>query len=291
MKNRVLNWIENGCDFNTGILLLADSGRHRQLIKVIANRPHRYASKLLYELCKEAGIPYRNLGHADFSVNSGHADLSGNSGQADLSETSQHNAETNSTTLSTDSDKAVILTDGQTTGLKTLSDEEFKQLPVNVQTVIREHSKLFMLRSRLHEQMVNMPEDNKPGTVKHRKNLSDSIALLSPRIDLLFQAKEDFYKKNLMPDMAVLFPPVSPDAEPSSKEKPLPDSVNELKKLKKNLQSANVKDQNLLDYQDEKKAGSPAPMPVGPKRLKMEQRIQERLNQIEAINYKLLTKN
>lgn len=286
MKDRVLQWIEQGCDYNTGILLLADSGKHRQLIKIIVNRPHRYASKLLYELCKEAGIPYLDLGHADLYIHtkdSGQADLVPDNhsfGQADVKNTTA--------SLSTPTPDDLPLTDIPS-HLKTMSDQDFNRLPVEMQKVIREHSKLFLLRSRLHEQMANLSEDNLPDTVKKRKTLSDSIAELSPRIDQLFQAKEDFYLKSLKPDLAVLFPPLLPDAEQSLKNTPLPDSTKELKKLKKNLQSSNVKDQNMLDFQEETKASKPSPMPTGPKRQKLEQRISKRLIQIEAIDYKLLT--
>lgn len=329
MKDRVLKWIEQGCDYNTGILLLADSGHHRQLIRIIANRPHRYASKLLYELCKEAGIPYMDLGHADLLIqtNPGQADsfhsqvdsfnqnYSGqadslkqnrstiqahfnHSGQADVKKTPD-GLSTNSPddkggthyiTYVTDlsNEASVSQAEGFPTHLKSQSDSDFNLIPKDIQAVIREHSKLYMLRSQLHEQMANMPEDNQPDTVKKRKNLSDSIALLSPRIDLLFQTKEDFYLKGLKPDMAVLFPTIPPNAPQTRKETPLPDSANELKKLKKNLQSANVKDQNMLDYQVETNTDKPSPMPSGPKRLKLEQRIASRHNQIEAIDYKLL---
>lgn len=312
MKDRVLQWIEQGCDYPTGILLLADSGRHRQLIKVISGRPHRYASKLLYELCKEADIPFIDLGRADLSIiakdshgqadsfqnkdipgqadSVQHKDLLGQAGLNQKQNSGQADDKKSTNCLSTNSPDDAPVTDFMNLPdhLKTKSDSDFNQLPPDMQKVIWEHSKLYMLRSQLHEQMANMPEDNQADTVKKRKNLSDSIAQLSPRIDLLFQAKEDFYLKSLKPNMEVLFP-TAPIADSTPKETPLPDSALELKKLKKNLQSANTKDQNMLQYQDEKKADKPTPMPSGPKRLKLEQRITQRLIQIEAIDYKLLT--
>ncbi|GEM_PF-2100110 len=277
MKNTVLQWIENGCVYQTGLNILSGTGRHKQLIKVITNRQHRYSSKLLYELCKEAGIPFASYADACLLNKP-------NPGQAD-----DKDGQNGHSTTSPDDSTGTGFQDIPSF-LRTQSEDQFNELPENIQRIIKEHSKLFMLRSQLHEQMANLPEDNQPGTVKQRKNLSDSIALLSPRIDLLFQAKEDFYLKSLKPNMEVLFPPVTPvSTEP--KEKPLPDSAKELKKLKKNLQSANVKDQNMLDYQDEKKGTKPTPMPTGPKRIKLENRVKDRLQQIEAIDYKLLSVN
>jgi len=59
--------------------------------------------------------------------------------------------------------------------------------------------------------------------------------------------------------------------------------------LKKNLQSANTKDQNMLEFQDAKKGDKPNPMPAGPKRQKLEFRIKDRIAQIEEIDYKILS--
>jgi hypothetical protein len=44
----------------------------------------------------------------------------------------------------------------------------------------------------------------------------------------------------------------------------------------------------MLDYQEEKKAAKPNPMPKGPKRIKLEARIKERLEKIKLIDTKLL---
>ena len=159
------------------------------------------------------------------------------------------------------------------------------KIPPEVEQVIKEHSRLFNLRAQLHEQMAGMPEDNEEETVKKRKNLSDSFEIMSARIDLLFSAKDAFYKEHKLPNLSVLFP--EPPANPPAAE-PLPEDPKELRKLKKNLQTNNTKDQNQLDYQDDKKASKPNPMPSGPKRLKLETRIKQRIAQIEQIDYKLL---
>jgi hypothetical protein len=183
--------------------------------------------------------------------------------------------------------------------LKPVEEENpAEKLPVIVERVIREHSETFLLRSRLHEQLRALPEDNSGETVKNRKNLSDTISHLSSRIDLLFAAKEAFYTEGRMPDADILFPQPpshSSEEEPCDSARPLtrasdtlPTTPQELKKLKKNLQTSNTKDQNLLEYQDISKADKPNPMPSGPKKLKLENRIKTRLAQIEQIDYKLL---
>lgn len=339
MKDKVIQWLADGCNFTAGLMLLSTSSKHRQLLKVITNHPERYARKLQYELCKLANLPF-NAGQAD-SFNSGQADVMqyheenvpeicpttdnkslslegiqhnlklkqvnhefiekgvrGSSkglepGYSGSKKISQGTSGIFQDTQSKYPNQCREITKEEKEGIASLvpgviSVQDLNRLPSDVQVVIREHSKLYLLRSQLHEQMANLPEDNTPATVKKRKNLSDSIALLSPRIDQLFFAKEDYYKKGLIPDLSTLFPP-APISSRATDEKPLPDSAKELKKLKKNLQSANVKDQNIILYQQESKADKPSPMPSGPKRLKLEKRIKEREQQIDSINYKLLS--
>lgn len=235
MKEKVLQWIEQGCNYTHGLTLLSETGRHKSLIRSLTGREHRYAKKLKYELCKAAGLQY-------------------------IPESSGVEEPANPET-------------------------EPGQLPVAVEKVIKEHSRLFKLRAQLHEQMATLPEDNEEETVKKRKNLSDSMEIMSARIDLLFAAKEAYYNDHQLPDLTILFP--EPPAAPPA-ENPLPDDPKELKKLKKNLQTNNTKDQNQLDYQDDKKAAKPNLMPPGPKRLKLETRIKDRLIQIEQIDFKLL---
>jgi hypothetical protein len=265
MKEQVLQWLSSGCDYNQGLALLSQTGKHKNLIRSISGRPARYAAKLKVELLKSAGLPY-------------------------ITQPPQQ-------------------------------EKLPEKLPEIVEKVIREHSETFLLRSRLHEQLRALPPDNDPSTVKQRKNLSDSLSLLSARIELLFAAKEAWYNEGLLPDAAILFPqPPSachdsacdcvcdsacPDsacdsacdsARPASarpltrasESVELPTTPQELKKLKKNLQTSNTKDQNLLEYQDIIKADKPNPMPPGPKKLKLENRIKTRLAQIEQIDYKLL---
>ena len=290
MKEKVLQWLSSGCDYNQGLALLSQTGKHKNLIRSITGRPARYAAKLKVELLKSAGLPY-------------------------ITQPPQQ-------------------------------EKLPEKLPEIVEKVIREHSETFLLRSRLHEQLRSLPPDNDPSSVKQRKNLSDSLSLLSARIELLFAAKEAWYNEGLLPDAAILFPqPPSacpdsacdsvcdsacPDsacdsarpasacdsARPASacpaSARPLtraserasecaserasdprasdtlPTTPQELKKLKKNLQTSNTKDQNFLEYQDISKADKPNPMPSGPKKLKLENRIKTRLAQIEQIDYKLL---
>jgi hypothetical protein len=67
----------------------------------------------------------------------------------------------------------------------------------------------------------------------------------------------------------------------------LPNNPDELRQMKKNLQTYNTKARNLLEYQSKYKADEPNPMPPGYKREVLNVRIREYQQQIEEINIKL----
>lgn len=261
MKEKVIKWFEDGQDFDNGIALLSETGKHKQLIRSISGRPWRYAKKLEYELIKAAGVSLNMLLEVPKSL------------EQELKE--------DTTVPKTDNVDATGEID-----ITEESEPDLNVLPIIMQRVVKEHSELYNTRARLHQQMAAMPETNEPAIVSQRKALSDAISLLSPRIDLLFAAKESFYKENILPLESILFP--SPDKIEESKTDDLPADAEVLKKMKKNLQSSNVKDQNQLDFQSEKQEKKPNPMPDGAKRMKFEKRINERKNKIEAIDIKLL---
>ena len=237
----VTAWLKHQ-DFDQGIALL---GTYRPpMARIFAGRK-TYASKLKYELCKLAGIDHTNL-------------------------TSKESKATDN------SDK------GKKDGIipnPVKGNSKPGELPEIMDRVIKEHSRLVMLRSQLGEQRLKLPDTNEEETVKARKNLSDAIAEASSRIELLFDAQNQFYKNHILPVEENLFP------QPAGDE--LPTDASKLKLLKKNLQTANTKDHNLLDYQQEKKGKSFSKMPEGPKRQAIEMRMEERLQKIEEINYAL----
>lgn len=249
MLEKVQKWIEEGCNYEKGIAILAESGKEKNILKIITGRP-RYADKLYYLLTKHAGI---------------------------------------SEILPA---RTVVTTKIETTAkyvskLKSTSQKpKDNQVPAEIEKLIKLHADLFKERAIMHEAMGNLPSANTDAIVLKRKELSDKIAEHSAKIDILFTAKENFYKTGTIVTLAELFP-----EKPS--EKPIEDFIfptdeDGLKKMKKNLQSANTKDQNLLEYQNEKKGTKPAPMPKGPKRMKIELRVDNRKLTITDIDNKLL---
>lgn len=305
MKEKVMQWIRLGCNFNLGLYLLAEIGKNKQLPRLMAGNEKRYAGKLFYELCKAAGYTMQEYHELKDELQNIVEQLALESGDGNPPEGGVTTAETSAgDPPAGDASTEKATTDDQSSGDMASTDPPVvdppiievpkvgapatDQLPESVEKVIREHADLFKLRAQLHEQMAGLPESNDDETVKKRRNLSDSIALISPRIDLMFAAKEAFYNEGKLPDISVLFPEPAQDP-PAGPEDNLPADAAGLKKMKKNLQTANTKDQNQLEYQEAKKGTKPNPMPAGPKRIRIEKRITERNRQIEKIDLALLS--
>lgn len=284
MKEKVFQWIQQGCNFNAGLNLLAEIGKNKQLPRIMAGHENRYAGKLLYELCKAAGFSLSEFQQIKESLQQIVEQFNSQAQEGDPPVDDPTAGDPPADDPPTDIPPVNNSPEDNPPADETQGE---KKVPESIEKVIKEHADLFKLRAQLHEQMGGLPEDNNDDTVKKRKNLSDSIALISPRIDIMFAAKEAFYNNGLLPDMAVLFPEPKAEAEPAQDN--LPSEPDELKKIKKNLQSANTKDQNMLEYQDAKKGDKSNPIPPGPKRLKLETRINERNVQIEKIDFKLLS--
>jgi len=100
----------------------------------------------------------------------------------------------------------------------------------------------------------------------------------------MHKAKEDYYTNGTIPDIKTL---TSNNTE-SSASSDLPDDLQNLKDLKKQIQSLLSKDQHMLDYQQNKKGNNLNPMPKGPKRTKIELRMKSRTEALETIERKLL---
>jgi hypothetical protein len=119
--------------------------------------------------------------------------------------------------------------------------------PSAVRRVIHEYGEAYRLCGQLHYRMCDVPDNNQPENVALRKDLLLQIKALSARMELLYQAKEDYLQRKVLPDPATLWPPDKPVADPV--DPPLPENPGEFRRMKKNLQTSNGKDQHLLDYQ------------------------------------------
>lgn len=92
--------------------------------------------------------------------------------------------------------------------------------PDFIAKIVKEHSHLFKLRTQLGEERAQINPKNHPTYNKKRKILSETINSMSTRIEMLFQAKEDYYNHGTMPDMAILFPEGSEAPAENETEQP-----------------------------------------------------------------------
>ena len=222
MQEKVSKWIEDGCNFDEGVIILASFIKHKGLAKSIANRPHRYSEKLRYELLKAAGLQT----NPSVFVNP--------PGSADPEIDSEN--------------KPAI--------------KSFKpgQLPPEVEKAIKFHSDAFKQRAILHEAMANLPNKNTPELIAERENLSNQIAECSEVIEIMWKANEEYKINGTLPDVDAIVAQLNAKVEEPS----LPETLNELKEVKLNIQKSISADRFMLDYQQKTKGKNKNPMPNGP---------------------------
>lgn len=266
-QEKVQQWIENGEDFNEGVSLLSQIGLNKGMVKNLRN-PKVHSGKLKNELLKAAKI--LNLKAVKSEIT-----------EADPS--AVENPKQKAAAEKPDTEVPDKREDWREKPSAAASKNE--TYPAEVEKVKSEYSRLYNLRAQLHGQMTDVTPDNAPGNVKKRKVLSDSIAEISQRLELLHAAKELYFENGTIPDIDALFGEVK-KAEQAAEE--LPDDIKKLKAMKKALQINVHKAKNKLEYQEETKQKRANPMPAGPKRLDLEKTIEEREKEIERIEFKIV---
>lgn len=290
IKQVVLNWIADGCDWDKGMMLYSVYGKNRALAKNIAGKKATQSDKLIYELCKSVGLLeiYKKLKEENkLPVGELVKTLPSTAKEKPSSTGSVGGAV--SMAVCINQMKIVTVPERRPEfieGPETIDVKNIEQYPATIRRVIAEYSEMYQERSKMHRIMCEMPEGNSQTLKTKRAEIFDIVKALTIRLELLYDTQE-IYK-------STGFVPAEDEIWPKPKEKPtteLTDDPEHLRKMKKNQQSANTKDQNLLDYQSEKKGASPKPMPTGPKRMLLENRIKARLKFIQEIEYKLVKVN
>ena len=260
MQEKINKWIANGCIYSEGIALLNSTGKFKQLIRSIAGRPHRYADKLRYELSKLAAAS-SGISTANF--------IKANPPKP----ASQVAAST----------LLVIPPPIIHSVAPEKIEDKNKQLPSEMEHVLKLYSDAFKTRAILHSAMCETSSDNSKHTIAKRKKLSDQIAGCSLVIDTMHKAKNDYYTNATIPDLNSLTSIYT--SKPNSAA--LPNSIIELKEFKRQIQALLFKDRNMLAYQQQSKGKNENPMPLSPRRTKIELKMAERLTSIENIEIKI----
>jgi hypothetical protein len=249
IQEQVREWWFNGADFDTGIAMYMIHGKNKVLKHTMPGRPARYHEKLKYELTKEVGIDWKTLPVI----------------------------KTRPSGVTASQPKTV-----DQTKLPEPKEESTDEYPYEVRRVINEYAECYRRRGELHFEMSGQ-EGNNPETCQYRSKLLQDIKRLSARMDVLYLAREAYNDHREIPDADQLWP-----KEKEVHSEPLPDNVEALKQMKKNIQVSMVKDRNLLDYQQITKGEQKNPMQAGPKRMEIEKRITVKLKRIAEIEFKLV---
>jgi len=167
-----------------------------------------------------------------------------------------------------------------------LDIKNISEYPPIIRRIIAEYAELFQERSKMHRIMAEMPEGNSQTLKTKRAEIFNIIKSISARQEFLYAIQQQYELNGEILPEDEIWPTPKPEAKPE-----LPDDPEQLRKMKKNQQSANSKDQNLLDYQSSIKSETKKPMPAGPKRMRTENRMKARLKFIQEIDLKLAATN
>ena len=264
----ILKWWHGSRDYLQGVLLLSRFCKNKTLVKTLM-KPGKEnygnsVAKLHYELAKSQGLNWREMPGLPDELEAVNEDVN-----SDVL-----------TTDETDSLPEITLTDD-------LVSDNTEEVPDQYPKVIRrlkyEYSNLYTERSILHKEMREIPELNTLKNTFARADKLKAIKALSGKMEHLYGFLEDFEKSGVVPMEETIWPastvPIIPE---------LPKSIEELKKMKKNLQTDNTKDRNRLLYQQRTQGEKEQPIPAGPKRTKIELRIRKKEQEIIAIDNQIL---
>lgn len=276
MKNlqKVTQWITDGMDYAQGVNLLVSLSGKNSFYNQFNGNKVRLAPKLAYEICKASGL-------AD--VKTWKSFIASVRGEGKLLSEDPEGGPVNIDPLHELLSKGEAGEECSPEGPSALEALD-REYPPIIRRVIHEYAAAFQERSKLHTTMTEMPEVNTESVCRARAEIFNLIKVLSERLQQLHEAKTNFEATGILPDAELLFPPEIPA------EKENIDSLTEedLKKRKKNLQSSISKDQSLLDFQSKEHTAAKNPMPQGPKRIKIQHRIAQRVQQIQDIETELL---
>lgn len=285
---KVIAWIKSGMNYNDGVALLTELTNKQSYSSVFIGREHTMKNKLPYEICKASQL-------ADFTnwkvfiqkiKNSSPAAAHLNISPAEKKLAHHYSKNFESSKI----ELAVSLPNS----LEELDDSKnAAAYPPVIQRVILETANLFQKRRALHLQMGQLSDNNSSSVILQRAELFDSIKSISERLKVLYDARQFYIEKMIIPDGRQLF---DNDSVPVSNLKNKIQKLGaistldaaDLKKMKKNLQTLNSKDQSVLDFQSPKHSGQRVPLPNGPKRSKLETRIRERIKLIEEIENQII---
>jgi hypothetical protein len=261
LQQEVIKWWHSGRQYQQGVMLFSRLSKKKALIHYFMKKHARFAQgKLEYELAKAAGFDRKNI-----------PDLKSDK-PAEIKEIIKP-SRSEKTVLNSPANYVSNYTDIP-------SFDRDGELPLVVRRLKYEYSDLYNKRCVIHQQMKLVPESNSIQNMAIRASMLKEIISISSRADFLYGFIHAYEKQGVMPLEEQIWPKIKIVEE-------IPASVDDLKKMKKNLQSANTKDRNQLQFQQKSKAEKENLMPDGPKKKRVMLRIKHREEKISLIDNKI----
>jgi len=167
-------------------------------------------------------------------------------------------------------------------GIAPKEDEDEGETPEVIIKLRDEFTRCYNQRSILHKELRQMEAGNSARVIARRKILVDQIKSLSLRLDELWPVYEAWRNEGTIPEEEITPMRFAQQEDPG-----------ELKKKIANLKKTISKDKLFLQYQAVKKLPSPNPLPHGPRRHELEERIREKEAEMDELKIRLdgLTKD
>jgi hypothetical protein len=265
IKEQIIDWFNGPQDYDQGVDLLQEVSNKNKVIKKLLRRGETRDSleKLVYELNKIAGfkkIPERKAAAAK---------------------------KTSKTKPVKTEKPGSGKIDEQEQKFNLIGDKDIDSYPPETNRLVKEYSSLYNERGKKHGELKKLGDGNDQETIDKRKTFIDEIKTLSDRMEVLYKAFIDFEENGTPVNPEILWP--EGDQQSEQKDQVQTGSIEDLKTLKKNLQSSLTKDRNLLLYgiKTQPKNGNGKPMAAGPKRTILEKRVVKKEKEITVIDQQI----
>lgn len=264
INKKIRAWLEGSQDYEEGLDLLQEAGikKHKVFGKLIKGESKTRHEKLAYLLSKEIGL--REIPKPGQKLQ---LPIKGKEKPAAKKEKEKGKEKQNDP-------------EGKESRLSLIGKEEdINDYPEEIKKVIIEYSKLYNDRSISHRKLRELGDSNEAEIVSKRKILGEEIKMESEKMEDLFKIFKEYKDTGNIQD--------EEEEEPGPEEEPK--TIEEMKRLKKNLQASVVKDKNILLYRTKTKpaGGKENPLPDGPRRIRLEKRVKQKEVEIEKLDLQI----
>lgn len=258
----IANWLNSKRNYDEGVNLYSQYGVNKNLKSIFPGHRNRYQRKLEYELTKIIGVDFTRIDRARVPV----AEASKPAAAKEIK------GRTEKTTVPVVPHTLPEFNPEYPLQEKT---DLANDMPPIIRRIMYEFNDLYTKRGMNHTALKKI-EGNSEGEAAQRRELLKQIDKFSVRLDVLSTARKAWEASGILPEESSLWAPkFTPEVALDRAQ---------LLAKKKNIQKSLSKDLSLLEFQSKKQGESPTPMPAGPKRAKIEDRIQEKEKEIAQIN-------